>query len=80
MIGYILSCKGDNLNKNVIIYVQIVDRNTRYKEVNAVQLIKIILKYLYQFVRELTRLYATCWIISANESLTIHLNVNTAGS
>lgn len=45
MIGYSLSCKGDNLNKNVIIYVQIVDRNTRYKEVNAVQLIKIILKY-----------------------------------
>ena len=45
MIGYSLSCKGDNLNKNVIIYVQIIDRNTRYKEVNAVQLIKIILKY-----------------------------------
>lgn len=45
MIGYSLSCKGDNLNKNVIIYVQIVDRNTRYKEVNAVQLIKIILKH-----------------------------------
>ena len=45
MIGYSLSCKGDNLNKNVIIYVQIVDRNTRYKEVNSVQLIKIILKY-----------------------------------
>ena len=45
MIGYSISCKGDNLNKNVIIYVQIVDRNTRYKEVNAVQLIKIILKY-----------------------------------
>ena len=45
MIGYSLVFKGDNLNKNVIIYVQIVDRNTRCKEVNAVQLIKIILKY-----------------------------------
>ena len=45
MIGYSLSCKDDTLNKNVIIYVQIVDRNTRYKEVNSVQLIKIILKY-----------------------------------
>ena len=45
MIGYSLVYKGDNLNKNVIIYVQIVDKNTRYKEVNAVQLIKIILKY-----------------------------------
>ena len=77
MIGYSLSCKGDNLNKNVIIYVQIVDRNTRYKEVNAVQHIKIILKY---FISVRTRTNSIV-CISANESLTIHLNtVNTAGS